>query len=485
MGTIQPANALTWSGDTQLTTDPDSDWSPAVTQTTDGRIWVLWHTYRTGNADIFTKIYDGTTWSPETPLTTDPEKDINPTIFQDRDGKIWVFWSHWEIDQYEIFFKFSSDNGVSWSDNFRLTWEFWFDDLRPSAMQTTDGTIWIVWYSGRTGNDELFYKTYNETWSADTQLTFNAYKDRHPSIFQDRDGKIWVFWSAWDTDNYEIFCKTTVDNGESWSEETQVTSKKNSWDMLPSAMQARDGKVWVVWEADRSGQDFDLYYKTYDGAWSSDINVASDPAEDTLPSIFQAANKTIWITWSSTRAVGDGDYDLYYLLASEEHDIGVTGVAPYSTYVQQDFGTQVQVNVSNYGLYGETFTVTVYADSTTIEAQTIFLASGATTTLTFNWDTTSVPYGYYIISATASAVPDEADLTDNSLTDGTVMVTVTGDVNGDRTVTISDSATISAHWYPGPPEGPLGYDPNADINDDGAVNIVDIGIVSFNWGSSW
>jgi len=350
-------------------------------------------------------------------------------------------------------------------------------------MQATDGTIWVVWYSNRTGNDELFYKTYNETWSADTPLTGGALPNKQPSIIQDGDGKIWVFWSGWETGtvSYEIFCKTTSNNGLSWSGETQLTTKK-SWDLLPSALQARDGKIWVVWQADRSGSDFDLYYKTYDGVWSTDITLVSDSANDILPSIFQLANKTIWVTWSSSRL---GDYDLFYKLAQEEHDIGVTGVVPYSTCVQRDFGTQVQVNVSNFGLNSETFTVTVYANSTVIEAQTTTLASGATTTITFNWDTTSTPYGYYTVSATASAVPDEADLTDNSLTDGTAMVTVTGDVNGDRVVNTIDKGSISAHWYPGPPIGPLGYDPVADVNGDGAVNILDWGLVSAHWGQSW
>lgn len=57
-----------------------------------------------------------------------------------------------------------------------------------------------------------------------------------------------------------------------------------------------------------------------------------------------------------------------------------------------------------------------------------------------------------------------------------------GDANGDKTVDIFDIGTISAHWFPGPPVGPLGYDREADINLDGAVDIFDIGITSANWG---
>ena len=38
-----------------------------------------------------------------------------------------------------------------------------------------------------------------------------------------------------------------------------------------------------------------------------------------------------------------------------------------------------------------------------------------------------------------------------------------GDVNGDNKVDILDLGLISGHWYPGPPIGPLGYDPLYDI----------------------
>ncbi|MGD8506254.1 MAG: NosD domain-containing protein [Candidatus Bathyarchaeota archaeon] len=60
-----------------------------------------------------------------------------------------------------------------------------------------------------------------------------------------------------------------------------------------------------------------------------------------------------------------------------------------------------------------------------------------------------------------------------------------GDVNADGIVDIFDIGYISAHWHPGPPTGPLGYDVYADVNHDGAVDIFDIGITSAHWGQSW
>lgn len=62
--------------------------------------------------------------------------------------------------------------------------------------------------------------------------------------------------------------------------------------------------------------------------------------------------------------------------------------------------------------------------------------------------------------------------------------TATGDANNDGTVNMVDLSLVSAHWYPGPPTGPLGYDANADFNDDGTVNMLEVAIISANWGQT-
>ena len=56
---------------------------------------------------------------------------------------------------------------------------------------------------------------------------------------------------------------------------------------------------------------------------------------------------------------------------------------------------------------------------------------------------------------------------------------------GIKTVSILDAGGVSAHWYPGPPVEPSGYSANADINNDGAVDIFDAVLVSAHWLQSW
>ena len=77
-------------------------------------------------------------------------------------------------------------------------------------------------------------------------------------------------------------------------------------------------------------------------------------------------------------------------------------------------------------------------------------------------------------------------------------VTHFGDVNNDGAVDILDVGLVSAHWYPGPPVGPLGFNPKADINGgtggvvcggsgpvigipDGRVDLLDAALISAYW----
>jgi len=109
------------------------------------------------------------------------------------------------------------------------------------------------------------------------------------------------------------------------------------------------------------------------------------------------------------------------------------------------------------------------------------LGTGASAPFTFTWNTSGFAKGNYTISAYATPVPSETDTADNSCMDGLVTVVAPGDVNADRIVDVTDAAAVSAHWYPGPPIGPLGFGSNFDINNEGTVNVLDAAIISAYW----
>lgn len=150
---------------------------------------------------------------------------------------------------------------------------------------------------------------------------------------------------------------------------------------------------------------------------------------------------------------------------------------PYAeTYV----GRVIPVNVTvlNDGDISENFAVTLRCDSTVLAtADVVNLASKENLTLTFNWDTGTVPPRMqpYLLSAEASTVPNEAETLDNVFVDGTVKLKLVGDINGDGTVNIDDLTAWDAAY--GSHVGEPNWDVQADINYDGLVDKADATLI--------
>jgi len=496
---VPPIQAVEWSADIRLTLDDDADSSPSITQAIDGKIWVAWSSSRTGNSEIFYKVYDGSSWSdPPNQLTTNPSYDGHPAIMGASDGKIWVVWvsDRTGTDNLEIFYKVYDG---SWSDAIQLTtYQYW--DSHPAIMEASDSKIWVVWESDRNKHDvDIYYKLFNgSSWSdAMPATTDELADDRYPSIMQAMGGMIWVvFTKLSETDpNGDVYYK--LYNGTSWSTDIRRTWHPGS-DLNPSIAQSGDGTIWIVWDSDRNGQDANIYYTFYDTHWAPDTKLTTDQSDDYLPSMTAAADGTIWVVWTSTRFA---NFDIYYrtTITSPYHDIAVIRVKTNPTVAIRGENVSIEVTTQNQGTYPETFEVQCHANSTLIGSKTIFLSPGQTNIMypPLKWNTTGVPRGNYTISATVAAVTDETDLADNyKEADEPVEVRLLGDISGMYYGEIRpipngmvDGIDFAVITLPGnifseyPTWDPV-WGPICDLNKDGKVGVADLMIVGIHYGET-
>jgi hypothetical protein len=185
-----------------------------------------------------------------------------------------------------------------------------------------------------------------------------------------------------------------------------------------------------------------------------------------------------------------------YAFGSLIRDLAVTNVTSSKTVVGQGYSLNINVTIANQGDSIEAFNVTLYANTTEIGRREITLLSGTSESLTFIWNTSGFVKGNYTISAVASAVPGETDITDNNLTDGFVIVAMVGDiasiVNGkvmdlpDGKVDMTDIGKVAKRFGISPFH-PL-WDPDCDITGqiigvpDNKIDMRDIGTVARNFG---
>jgi len=505
--TVPISRAVTWSTDIRLTTDSSIDWDPAITQTSDGRIWVAWASDRTGKDDIFYKIWSDSSWSDDIQLTYDTHLDRFPSILQTNDGKIWIVWSSDRTGNIDLFYKTSSDNGVSWSSDTQLTTDPSRDDY-PSIMQASDGKVLVFWTSGRLPTPlppdyepqyaDIYFKVSSDsgqTWSEDTHVVTdykNNYRDDlYPSCMQAVNGSIWMVWAK---EAKDIYYK--IYNGTAWSWEVQLTFDSNE-NTNPFIMQTANERIWVFWDSFINQNDENVYYKVFDGSWSNDVQLTTAMEDDQWPSAMQAEDLTIWVAWTSPRYPSPSPWDIFYRTGMELHDVAVRSVTPYtshSTFAYRGEVVYIEVEVENQGEGKENFEVKCYVNSILVGSRIVTLDSGKSFVLVFEWNTANVKPGIYIPSGTAVAVQGETDTSDNSLAGSSFEVRIKGDICGwydgvlrpipDRCVNIDDVGMVVGHFWTASPTWHPVWGPTCDITEDGWVDLRDVNEVVDHYGET-
>jgi hypothetical protein len=166
-------------------------------------------------------------------------------------------------------------------------------------------------------------------------------------------------------------------------------------------------------------------------------------------------------------------------------DIAIIDVEPYPNMVYSGRIVNVTVVAANLGDTTETFNVTAYYDNNTIGTQQVInLPPKHNTTLVFAWNTTGLePCSNFTISAEASPVPYELNVTNNFYVDGFVKIKILGDVNSDGVVDIFD-IVLAADAY-GSSEGDPDWNPEADVAPPyGVIDIYDMVTIASNYGKS-
>jgi len=249
-------NGISWSIDDKLTSNPSEPGIPSLA-VSGNNIHIVWHDLRDGNWEIYYKrsTDNGITWQPDVRLTNDASISERASIAT-WNNSIYVVWQDERDNDKEIYFKISTDNGANWSGDVRLTNSLGESETPTLAVEETN--INVVWSDSRNGigNGEVYYKKSTDAglnWSEDIRITNTPSASGRPSIAVSSNF-VHISWN----EVWEIYYLLSTDYGSTWETETRITN--NSSDSENSFVVVSDSAVHLIWQDDPANND-DIYYK--------------------------------------------------------------------------------------------------------------------------------------------------------------------------------------------------------------------------------
>jgi PKD repeat protein len=165
------------------------------------------------------------------------------------------------------------------------------------------------------------------------------------------------------------------------------------------------------------------------------------------------------------------------------HDIGVAEFEANKTIVGVGYLFNFSITVENQGDYTESLNLTILANEIELARfSNLTMTNGDGLRMVLFWNTTGFAKGYYNLT-TIVELSQDSDSMDNTLVCPNILVSLPGDLNGDKFVNAKDAVVLGTAFNSH--QGESAYKPNADINDDCYVNAKDAVILGRYFNQSW
>jgi hypothetical protein len=269
-----------WQPEVRLTNDPASSnpgFNSSRSIAANGNvIHAVWYDNRDGNNEIYYKRSTdaGLSWGVDTRLTNDTALSIHPSISVSG-SFVHVTWTDKRDGTHIVYYKRSTDGGVSWGADTRLR-----DVLTPTSyaypsISSSGSNLHVVWFDRRDAGDaEIYYKNSTDdgnTWSADKRLT-NSIGDSYIPVVAVSGSNVHVAWYDNHDGNNEIYYKRSADNGTSWGADTRLTN--NSGESRYPSIAVSGSTVHIAWSDNKGTSNYRICYRrsTNGGtSWSAEV----------------------------------------------------------------------------------------------------------------------------------------------------------------------------------------------------------------------
>jgi len=308
-----PAAQADWSADQRLTWNSGVSQNPDIAVDSSGQIHIVWHDSTSGNSEIYYKksTDGGMTWSPNKRLTWTSGGSYTPAIAVDKFGVVHVVWCDDTPGNAEIYYGKSVNGGTTWLPKKRLTWTAGTSD-DPAIVVDDSGLAQVVFDDDTSGNRQIYYlKNFvGIDWLASKRITWTSSDALNSAIAVDSSGNFHVIWEDDKPGNSEIYYRKSEDGGDTWT-----AIKRLTWTSGPSgsaglAFDATD-TIHLAWQ-DTAPGNYEIYYrKSTDGGatWTAIKRLTWTSGDSMLPCLAADSSANIHVVWQDDTP---GNKEIYY-----------------------------------------------------------------------------------------------------------------------------------------------------------------------------
>jgi hypothetical protein len=202
---------ISWGADTRLVDSGGTWYSVSLSGSV---AHALWLDVRTGFQNIYYKRSTdaGVSWGTDMALTNDTNHKNSPSMSVSGSNVhiAFLYSGFTQPGPYEIFYNHSTNGGISWGANTQLTTHYTSASLH-SVIAASGSNVHVVWDDNRNSatNYEIYYKGSTNgglNWGADTRLTFDSSFSTDPFVSASGTA-VHVVWNDYRNGNYEIYYK--------------------------------------------------------------------------------------------------------------------------------------------------------------------------------------------------------------------------------------------------------------------------------------
>jgi hypothetical protein len=280
-----------------------------------GQLHVVWQDNTPGNFEVYYKksTDGGVSWTTNKRITFTSGNSGSPIIVVDASFNLHVVWEAGTAGNSEVYYKKSTDAGVTWTTAKRLSWTLDKSE-NPIIKAGSSNLLHLVWREEMAANAEIFHKKSTDggaTWSAAKRITWNSGYSVHPDLALDSSDNPGVVWQDDTPGNTEVYYKKSTDGGASWT-----TNKRLTWTPGFSTDPAMSvdslGHLHLIFMDDSLGH-FEVYYrKSLDGGmtWATMRRLTWSIYAQGSPDFGVDSSGNIHLVWE---CMAPGNYEIFYM----------------------------------------------------------------------------------------------------------------------------------------------------------------------------